>query len=195
MPTSTLAPGLLLAAPSLGDPNFERTVVLVGHHDADGALGWVLNGRGLVPVHQLLRDASLIPPGVALPDSASFSAMARVGGPVMSGSAWLIFERPPTLAPYENEHDLGRGFFATGARAAIEAVARASGPSFFRLVLGYAGWGPGQLENEIRRGSWLPADLDHDLLRDHGADNLWGAAYKGVGATPFGFTSHQRGSA
>lgn len=195
MATSTLAPGFLLAAPKLGDPNFERSVVLMGQHDSSGALGWVLNGRAIVPVRQLLRDASLIPPGVTLPDHPSFDAAARVGGPVMAGSAWLIFEREPGGPVYDGEHELGGSFFATGARAAIEAIARGEGPRVFRLLLGYAGWGPEQLEGEIRAGAWLPADVDHELLRSHGPEGMWDAAYKGMGASPFAFTSTARGSA
>lgn len=195
MSTSTLAPGFLLASPQLGDPNFKRTVVLLGHHDSEGSLGWVLNGQELLPVSQMLSDASLIPIGITLPETPPFSAGARIGGPVMPGSAWLVFERESRLPEYEGEHDLGGGFAATSARAAIEALARGDGPQFFHLLLGYAGWGPGQLEGEIQRGAWLPTDFDPKLLRDFNGDSLWDAAYKSVGATPLAFTTTTRGSA
>ncbi|MCU0654559.1 MAG: YqgE/AlgH family protein [Polyangiaceae bacterium] len=195
MATTSLAPGFLLAAPRLGDPHFERTVVLLGHHNASGALGWILNGRPILPVHRLLTEASLVPPGVTLPSTTSFQATARVGGPVMAGSVWLLFERTPALDPEEDEHDLGHGFAATGSRAMVEAVARGEGPSFFHLVLGYAGWGPGQLEGEIQRGSWLPADIAPHLLRTHDLDPLWDAAYRTLGTTPLGFAGSTRGSA
>lgn len=192
---SKLAPGLLLAAPRLGDPNFERTVVLLGHHNEGGALGWVLNGKPVMPVGKLLHEAALVPPGVTLPEGPSFRASARVGGPVMSGSAWLIFERDEGALVYEEEHPLGGRFFATGARAAIEAVARGEGPTLFRLVLGYAGWGPGQLEGEIQQGAWLPVSVDGALLRDLESQSMWDAAYRLVGAVPFGFSGSTRGSA
>lgn len=195
MSRSSLAPGLLLAAPRLGDPNFERTVVLLGHHDGSGALGWVLNGRATVPVRQLLRDADLIPEGVVLPETPSFDAVARVGGPVMPGSAWIVFERDAGLPSYPGEHDLGHGFVATGAREAVEAVARGKGPRFFHVLLGYAGWGPGQLEGEIRAGAWLPADIDAALLRTHDVDALWGTAYRSAGTSPIAFSGTTRGSA
>lgn len=195
MTTTSLAPGLLLAAPRLGDPNFERTVVLMGHHDSRGALGWVLNGRALVSVRQLLHDASLVPHGVSLPETPSFDAVVRVGGPVLSGSAWLVFERGEGVPVYEGEHALGGDFFATGARAAIEAIARGEGPQLFRLLLGYAGWGPGQLEGEIRVGAWLPASVDPGMLRSLDAEDLWDAAYKGMGTSPLAFTSTRGGSA
>ncbi|RYE91597.1 MAG: YqgE/AlgH family protein [Myxococcales bacterium] len=195
MVSTTLAPGLLLAAPRLGDRNFERTVVLMGHHDHDGALGWVLNGQPLVPVRQLLQEAALVPPGVVLPATPSFDAPACVGGPVMSGSAWLLFEREPSLPDYESAHDLGCGFAVTGARAAIEAVASGQGPRVFRLLLGYAGWGPGQLEGEIGAGGWLPASIDRSLLSTLELDRLWDTAYSLSGTSPMAFSSPTRGSA
>lgn len=195
MSTTSLAPGFLLASPQLGDPNFERSVVLLGHHDSTGSLGWVLNGRALLSVRRILSDAALVPEGVLLPDTPSFSSLARVGGPVMSGSVWLVFQREPSLPEFEGEHDLGCGFGATGARAAVEAVARGEGPRFFHLLLGYAGWGPGQLEREIQRGAWLPVDFDPELLLTRDGDALWDAAYRRVGTTPLAFTSSTRGSA
>ena len=196
MNTNDLAPGLLLAAPALGDPNFKRTVVLLGHHDGEGALGWVLNGKSLVPVRKLLEDADLIPPGVTLPDTPSFDAVVRVGGPVMPGSAWVLFRQPQGHAAYHGEHDLGGGYAITGARELIEAIARGEGPTSFRVFLGYAGWGSSQLEGEIAAGAWLPAKVDPALLVDGDADTLWDEAYRlSVGTSPLAFTTRYRGQA
>jgi putative transcriptional regulator len=193
--TGGLAPGFLLASPQLGDPNFERTVVLLGHHDKEGALGWVLNGRELVPVRQLLRDADLVPSGVTLPETEAFTTAVRVGGPVMPGSAWLVYWRDEGASAYEGEHDLGGGVAVTGSREAVEAVARGEGPRKFRLFLGYAGWGPEQVESEIGAGAWLPASFDPSLLALE-AGELWAIGYQQtVGTVPMAFTGSQRGSA
>lgn len=193
--TGGLAPGFLLASPQLGDPNFERTVVLLGHHDGEGALGWVINGRALVPVRQLLRDADLVPSGVTLPETEAFSAVARVGGPVMPGSAWLVYWRDEGAGSYAGEHDLGGGLAVTGAREAVEAVARGEGPRRFRMFLGYAGWGPQQVEGEIRAGAWLPSAFDASLLGLE-AEAIWAVGYKqAVGTVPMAFTGTKRGSA
>ena len=190
-----LAPGLLLAAPRLGDPNFERSVVLLARHDEQGALGWVLNGKTLLPVRQLLHDADLVPAGVELPSTPAFSHLVRVGGPVMPGSAWLIYRRHPDIAPFDGEHDLGDDISATGARQAIEAIARGQGPDDFRLFLGYAGWGPKQVETEIGAGAWLPTCFEPALL-DLAADVMWEAGYqKAVGTIPMAFTGASRGTA
>lgn len=193
---SVLAPGLLLAAPRLGDPNFVKSVVLLGHHDADGALGWVLNGKALGPVSRLLTDADLVPTGTSLPESTSYAGVVRVGGPVMPGSAWILFEKPDGHAPWDPEHDLGGPHAVTGAREAVEALARGEGPTRFRLILGYAGWGAGQLEGEIREGAWLPAPIEPALLFETPSDALWDSAYRlSVGTTPMAFTTSVRGQA
>jgi putative transcriptional regulator len=190
-----LAPGLLLAAPRLGDPNFERSVVLLGQHSGEGALGWVLNGRPLAPVGQLLRDAELVPSGTVLPATPEYQSQVRVGGPVAPDSAWLLFRnRSGEPLPEEALH-LGGQSAITSSRGIIESVARGSGPSEFRLLLGYAGWGPMQLEGEIQQGAWLPAPVDLDLLFDLDPDDLWDNAYRlAVGANPMAFSAH-KGSA
>ena len=190
-----LAPGLLLASPALGDPNFSRSVVLLAQHDEEGALGWVLNGRALGPAGELLRKAGLVPSGARLPKGGSYGSPARVGGPVMPGSAWLLYGRAPGQASWEGEHDLGGAFAVTASKLAIDAVARGEGPDRFRVLLGYAGWGPGQIETEIQSGAWLPAALDGDLLFRLDASELWEAAYQSsVGAMPASFSA-SRGSA
>ena len=198
MGKTSLAPGLLLAAPRLGDPNFERSVVLLAQHDGDGALGWVLNGKAIAPVERILRDADLVPVGVTLPQSGSYQQAARVGGPVVPGSAWVLFRIDTAPDGFDREHELGAGWAITGARSAVEAIGRGDGPREFSLLLGYAGWGPEQVEGEIRAGAWLPASVDDDTFShlERGADALWNAAYeKSVGTVPMAFTSNTRGTA
>lgn len=194
--TASLAPGLLLAAPRLGDPNFVRSVVLLGHHDADGALGWVLNGQPVGAVREVLADAGIVPDGTTLPERSWYAAAARIAGPVMPGSAWLLYRKVPGAPVFPGELDLGDDYAITGARELIDAVAQGRGPERFRVLLGYAGWGPGQLEGEIAAGAWLPARLDVSLLFDRDTDELWDAAYQAtVGAHAFSFTTGPKGSA
>jgi putative transcriptional regulator len=194
MPTNDMAPGLLLASPRLGDPNFERTVVLLGRHEPGGALGWVINGRIVMSVRELLRSAGLVPEGTALPSAPSFDQPARVGGPVSPASGWIVYRRVgPALA---GEIDVGPDLAVTGDVNALAAVIRGEGPQEFRLLVGYAGWGPGQLEAEVGAGAWLPTSVDAPLLLDTTADKLWDAAYhRAIGAAPGAFTARGRGSA
>jgi putative transcriptional regulator len=189
MLSHALAPGLLLAAPPLGDPNFGRSVVLIAQHGAEGALGWVMNGAEIVAVSQLLRDAGLTPGSVDLPDNASYRASARIGGPVSPRSAWLLYRRAEHF-DHEGQMELSDRWAATGARDLIESIARGQGPEEFRLMLGYAGWAPGQLDQEIAAGAWLPARFDEDLVFGAAKEELWQKAYEQlVGVSPLAFAA------
>ena len=193
--TPSLAPGLLLASPALSDPNFKEAVVLLGHHDEDGALGWVLNGRALGPASTLLVDSGLTPPGTRL-SGPSYARHVRLGGPVLPGSAWLLFQRTPEIPSYDGQTPLDEDYAVTSNSDAITALANGNGPLNFRLVLGYAGWGPKQLETEIQAGAWLPAALDPELLLLADPETLWSVAYqRSVGALPVAFNTMARGRA
>jgi putative transcriptional regulator len=193
MGKSDLAPGLLLAAPSLQDPNFERTVVLLGRHGGDGALGWVINGRELMPVRELLRASELLPQADSFPESPPFVRSACVGGPVAPAAGWLVYRRQPDALP--GEIAVGPDIGVSGELAAFSTLLGADGPTLFRLLLGCAGWGPGQLEAEISAGAWLPAAVELELVFETALDAIWDGAYRlGVGADPAAFTS-RRGQA
>ena len=190
MPTDDLAPGMLLAAPSLRDPNFMHSVVLLGRSGDDGALGWVVNGRELMSVRELLTSSELIPPGTAIPDSPAFAAAVRLGGPVAPAAGWLVYRRQPE--PLPGEITVGTDIGVTGEMAAFSALMEGKGPSDFRMLLGCAGWAPGQLEAEISSGSWLPAPVEAVLVMDSQAAFVWDEAYHlTVGTDPAAFSRHR----
>jgi len=188
MASDDLAPGLLLAAPSLHDPNFERTVVLLGRSGDEGALGWVINGRELMTVRELLSSSDLVPEGVSVPESQGFSRLACVGGPVAPAAGWLIYRRlPEALA---GEIEIGPDLAVSGELSTFNDLLRGAGPSAFRLLLGCAGWAPRQLENEIGAGAWLPAAVDAELVLETPLEEIWDEAYRrSVGAEPAAFTN------
>jgi putative transcriptional regulator len=195
MATTTLAPGLLLAAPPLGDPNFNRSVVILGIHGDGGSLGWVVNGQEIAPVAQLLRDADLVSDSVRLPDDPSYALAARVGGPVSPRSAWVLYRRAKRFE-HQGEIVLTEKWAATGDRTLVDAIARGEPPEAFRLLLGYAGWAPGQLDNEVRVGAWMPARIEEAVVFETDAAQMWQRAYESlVGVSPFAFTSMKPGSA
>lgn len=188
----SLAPGLLLAAPQLGDPNFERTVVLLARHDPSGALGWVLNGRSLGVVRELLQDAGLVPDAVELPRAGPYGRSARLGGPVQSATGWVLYRRG--AGELAGEIDVGDDLAVTGDLDALSAVLRAQDRDF-RLLLGYAGWGPEQLEGEVKQGVWLPADIDAELVFEGDPEALWDASYqRAIGTLPGAFIRTRGGS-
>lgn len=194
MSTHRLAPGLLLAAPQLGDPNFERSVVLLARHSDEGALGWVINGRPLSTVREILVSAGVATRDRPAPTSPAFDRVARVGGPVSPSSGWIVYRPGKIVLP--GEILVGDQIAVSGDAAALDKLMGNEGPEDFRLLIGYAGWGAGQLENEVSAGAWLPADADGDLVFDSPWDAVWDAAYhRTLGAAPATFVATRGGSA
>jgi putative transcriptional regulator len=190
MRTDDLAPGMLLAAPSLRDPNFNHSVVLLGRSGDEGALGWVVNGRELMTVRELLTASELISPDQAMPDTPAFAGAVRVGGPVAPAAGWLVYRRADE--PLPGELAVGADLGVTGEIAAFRAIIDGKGPADFRMLLGCAGWAPGQLEAEIGAGAWLPAPVSPVLIMDAQAALVWDEAYHlTVGTEPAAFSRHR----
>jgi putative transcriptional regulator len=157
-----LAPGLLLAPPDLNDPHFRRAVVLLVQHDAEGRLD--------LTVRLICEDV-----GLKWPESPS--PQVFYGGPVAPQQGFVLHGRSDRLPEAE---PIGDALAFTTARAALEAwTARPEAP--WRLILGYAGWGPGQLDAELARGGWVPAPLDPETLFATPAEELWEATFARIG--------------
>jgi putative transcriptional regulator len=181
---------MLLAAPSLRDPNFVHSVVLLGRAGDDGALGWVVNGRELMSVKELLVSSELIPAGQEVPSTPSFASAVRLGGPVAPSAGWLIYRR--LSEPLPGEMAVGDVLGITGEVAAFTALIEGKGPSEFRMLLGCAGWAPNQLEAEISAGAWLPGPVAADLIMDAQPSFVWDEAYHlVVGTEPAAFSRHR----
>jgi putative transcriptional regulator len=172
-----LAGKLLIAGPSLLDPNFRRTVVLLGHHDEEGAVGVVLNRETEVEVARAVPPlAGLVEPGERL----------FIGGPVQSQAAVVVadFEHP--------EHADVVAFDSIGFLPEETDAEAIGGLRRARVFAGYAGWGAGQLDAELEEGSWIvePA-LAADVFTDD-PEALWsavlrrkGPAYRLLSSMPF----------
>jgi putative transcriptional regulator len=176
----SLAPGFLIASPPLGDPNFDRTVVLLAVHNEDGALGFVVNRESRLTVGELLQHAGYDgvheEPGPVL-----------IGGPVQPGSGWILVD-DPTFTLGEDVLLVGDEIRVTSSRAAFDNLAEEDDATLIAppprmILLGYSGWGASQLEGDIARGSWLPISFDKSLLFDVPAEQRWEAAYATLGLT------------
>ena len=189
MSAGSLAPGFLVAAPPLGDPNFDRSVVLLAAHGPDGAFGWVLNGREVMTLGELLVRAELVE------EAPGLSGSVRVGGPVSPDQVWLVYRADQRFESFDGQLDVGEGIVASASRRVLEAIVAGDVPADLMALVGYAGWAPGQLENEIRAGAWLPTELEAALVFDVPRQELWQAAYERAGTTPIAFTSRTVGSA
>lgn len=170
------APYLLLASPDLADPNFRQSVVLMGHHDSSGALGWIVN-------RVVDGDASAF-----LPDEMAVGVhprtRLRIGGPVLTpGLLVLHREKIPDVESTE----LACGLFVCSKAEILPRLfgedAAGSAPKAL-LVFGYSGWGAGQLEREMSEGAWfvLPWDADFAFPADTGT--LWERALYRLGVDP-----------
>lgn len=190
---SSLAPGLIIASPPLGDPNFDRTVVLLALHGPSGALGFVMNRLAPLKLGEVMSLAGYGPRFGAIPGDV------YVGGPVEPGSGWVLSGDPALASDAEGIIQVSKDVSISSSRQAFDMLARDVEPDEAatsdeaqgspklgrRLVfLGYSGWGPGQLESEIARGAWLPAPFDPAVLFDVGIDDRWEAAYKILGVSP-----------
>lgn len=193
--TSCLAPGLLIASPPLGDPNFDRTVVLLALHSEDGALGFVVNRVAPLRLGELLEAAGF----EGSPDDPD---PVWLGGPVQPSSAWVLSD-DPTLDPGDGVIAVGPRLRVSSRRSDFAELARdslghrrASGPPRRVVLLGYSGWGPEQLEGEIARGAWLPLPLDEQIVLEVAASERWERAYALLGIEPVhGMTMRGAGQA
>jgi len=187
--TSVLAPGLLLSAPPLSDPNFERSVVLLSAHGPDGAFGWVINGKQSMSFSELLLRTGVAPAASDVP------GVVRVGGPVSPEQVWLIYPSGVVAPELEGQMDVAPGICASASRRVLESIANSQVPPGLITLMGYAGWAPWQLENEIKVGAWLPTDVSPDIVFDTPSNELWARAYQRVGASPMSFNTRTVGSA
>jgi putative transcriptional regulator len=188
----SLAPGLLIAPPSLLDPNFVKTVVLLAVHNEGGALGFVINRAAHLSVGDLLSLAGY---GDAL---KRHKRPVLVGGPVQPSSVWVLAS-DPSIDPVRKEVvGIGDRLRVTSTRWALDALAQhleGDGPDpLQRLVLaGYSGWGPGQLEGELAAGAWLPVELDEEIVLEDDLDAKWERAFARHGLSPAGVINMRGG--
>ena len=172
-----LAGRILIAMPGIGDTRFERTILLICAHDEEQAMGLVLNRpiEGL-DVPGLLRK-------LGLPADGAAEAAVLYGGPVERMRGYVLhtddWSSPGSTAP------VTQGVGMTDTREVLDALGdEARRPRRALLALGYAGWGAGQLEHELRQGVWLACDPDEDLLFGEDHASKWTQALAKIGVTP-----------
>lgn len=158
----------LIAMPSLADPNFSRTVTYVCEHNADGALGIVINRPTDIKLGELLDHLDITDPDTAVAAKPVF-----LGGPVQRERGFVLHR---AAGQWDASLQIGTELALTSSRDILAAIATASGPTDYLIALGYAGWGPGQLEEELGENSWLSGPASAEILFELPVEQRWHAA-------------------
>jgi putative transcriptional regulator len=170
------APVLLLAMPQVQDPYFHRGVVLLLAHEDEGSFGFLLNRPTAVRVHDVLA-------GLEMDWRGDEAALAYFGGPVQPELGSVLYGTGAEEGARAAGTEALPGVALTQQLGDLAALA-GEPPARFRLFLGYAGWGRGQLMQEIERNDWLTAPVRDEFVFAAAADNLWATALRSVGVDP-----------
>jgi putative transcriptional regulator len=168
-----LAPALLIAMPQLGDPNFRHTVILLCEHSADGAWGLILNrptgktaGSVVEFTPPLVQDSGL---------------EIWTGGPVEPQRGALLLPEEPLG---EDAFEVSPGMFVSSSAEFLRRLIEGPAVEKARLIMGYAGWGPLQLDRELTESSWLISDVARDIVFETSPAEMWEAAIRRLGVDP-----------
>ncbi len=148
----------LISMPTLQDPNFEHTISLICEHNKEGALGFVLNRPTDVHLGELFESMDIHGRSLEVIEQPVFS-----GGPVHADRGFVLHS---PIGEWQSTMKVSDDLAVTASRDILEAMAVGEGPEYALVLLGYAGWGGGQLEQEMLDNSWITAPVDHGILFD-----------------------------
>jgi putative transcriptional regulator len=179
MVESQIAPGFLVAAPQLKDPNFEKSVILMlEHQDDEGSLGLIINRSAPVAFDAVIGEMKFDNPVVI---EVAEQPPLLCGGPVSPERGWILhtpnWNGPQTRVVRE---DLS----VTSSIDILDAIVSKTGPEKYRFCLGYSGWGPHQLIGEIKSGAWINVPFCVDLVFTDALENIWDNALARLGIDP-----------
>jgi putative transcriptional regulator len=187
-------PWLLVASPQLEDPNFTNSVVLMVEENPEGAMGFIVNRPSEMPLKDLISEGLKVPP--ALP--------AWVGGPVESTTGFILHNQPHIRHETDTDIEVSEGIILSSSANTLEHMTENASRRIdmlakldtakesldvetlypYRFLVGYGGWNKEQLDEEIRRGSWLQIPMDNELLFNTPWSKMWERAIASIGFTP-----------
>jgi putative transcriptional regulator len=179
-----LAPGFLIAVPSLEEENFRQAVVLLLREDEDGAMGVVINRESPLLLRELCSDHDI-------PYAGEEEKRVRAGGPVQPEQGLVL---------YGPEHDDPEGqavldaLHVSASRGTLARLCKLK-RGRFQCFSGYAGWGPGQLERELTQGVWLVAEADPIIVLETQPEEVWLRTLRGMGIDPAALVPGEPGEA
>jgi putative transcriptional regulator len=164
---NSLAGSFLVSTPQMPDPRFEEHVIYICAHNEEGAMGVTINQPNhIFTLAEILRGANLPVPDKELPP-------VYIGGPVELESAFILYR-----SDYSAEHklDISETVSLTRETKVLEDISKGAGPSTYLFILGYTGWGPGQLESELTENGWLTLPASDNIMFDMPNELKWKAA-------------------
>lgn len=172
---SDLTGQLLIAMPGIGDPRFERSVILICEHSKDGTMGLILNKPSSdISFHDLAEQLELGAP--------EQKQQVNFGGPVEMGRGFAL--HTAEYVSGRSSHLILEGLRLSTSLDVLEDMVTGTGPREALLMLGYAGWGAGQLEGEILGNGWLSGPADAEFVLKGGGEEMWTTALKRLGVDP-----------
>jgi putative transcriptional regulator len=167
------SPLFLVSMPQLGDPNFFRSVVLILQHDAEGAFGLIINHPADLNLGDFARSQKIL----CHSDLAKTPVLK--GGPVEPERGWILHQD----ASVAERQEVIPGLFLSHTSDTLKQMLQ-GGSRPFRLILGYAGWGAGQLEKEMQEGSWLTVEASPRHVLQTDTPLVWGSVLQELGVDP-----------
>jgi len=175
---------MLIAMPAMADSRFSRSVIYLCAHSADGAMGIIINQRAPnIDFAELLEQLNITGGGEAIHVPPSNADLAvHVGGPVEAARGFVLHSSD--YYAEDSTLPIDEGVSLTATVDILRAIASGEGPDKALLALGYAGWAPGQLENEFQSNGWLHCPADPEILFDRNIDKKYLRALQKIGIDP-----------
>lgn len=180
---SSLTGHFLIAMPGLGDPNFARGITFICQHNEEGAMGLVVNRLSDYKLGDVLQQMNMPCERVEVA-----ATPVLMGGPVQPERGFVL--HAPGTREWDSSYRVNDMLTVTTSRDILAAMADGGGPERALVALGYAGWGAGQLEQELRENAWLTVQADQRILFETALDERWGAAVALVGINPANLASY-----
>lgn len=176
MDSINLTNHFLIAMPGMADPHFSKTLTYICEHSDKGAIGLVINKPINITVGHLFEQVN-----IELNNEAVRADPVRFGGPVKVECGFVLHQ---PLGNWNSTLKIDDDIGMTTSKDILEAIAKGAGPARVLVTLGYAGWSPGQLEDEIKRNGWLTVEADSRLIFDLPDDEKLAAAMHKLGVHP-----------
>jgi len=164
---------MLIAMPAMADPNFVRSVTVLCQHSEEGAIGITINRESGFSLGEILSQLD-----IGCDNEEIRELRVLEGGPVNADRGFVLHS---PKKGFESSLEISTGIMVTSSRDVLAAIARGEGPDHYIVALGYAGWGNGQLESEMRENAWLSVPVDRAIVFDLPLQDRWERAVSKLG--------------